>query len=149
MKLKKPVPFYIKLWFHLMLKVQLKKLKNASEEEKTTELYYWAKLLAAKDWKEVDDTIKGNPYREAVKVEMYKMSQDEKERYLYLREEMAYSDEISRMRTAREEGKEEAQQLFLKCIRLKKQGLSKEKIAEECQVDIKEIEKILEELEGL
>ena len=84
---------------------------------------------------------------------MYKMSQDEKERYLYLREEMAYSDEISRMRTAREEGreegKEETQQLFLKCIRLKKQGFSKEKIAEECQVDIKEIEKILEELEGL
>lgn len=139
-----------KLQFHV---VQLKKLKNASEEEKTTELYYWAKLLAAKDWKEVDDTIKGNPYREAVKVEMYKMSQDEKERYLYLREEMAYSDEISRMRTAREEGreegKEETQQLFFKCIRLKKQGFSKEKIAEECQVDIKEIEKILEELEGL
>ena len=80
---------------------------------------------------------------------MYKMSQDEKERYLYLREEMAYSDEISRMRTAREEGREETQQLFLKCIRLKKQGLSKEKIAEECQVDIAEIEKILEELEGL
>ena len=129
--------------------VQLKKLKNASEEEKTTELYYWAKLLAAKDWKEVDDTIKGNPYREAVKAEMYKMSQDEKERYLYLREEMAYSDEISRMKTAREEGREEGKQLFLKCIKLKKQGFSKEKIAEECQVDIKEIEKILKELEGL
>ena len=31
------------------------------------------------------------------------MSQDERERYLYLREEMAYSDEISRMKTAREE----------------------------------------------
>lgn len=29
------------------------------------------------------------------------------ERYLYLREEMAYSDEISRMKTAREEGLEE------------------------------------------
>lgn len=71
------------------------------------ELYYWAKLLAAKDWKEVDDTIKGNPYREAAKDEMYKMSQDERERYLYLREEMAYSDEISRMKTAREEGLEE------------------------------------------
>lgn len=37
------------------------------------------KLLAAKRLKEVDDTIKGNPYREAVKDEMYKMSQDERE----------------------------------------------------------------------
>ena len=64
---------------------------------------------------------------------MYKMSQDERERYLYLREEMAYSDEISRMKTAREEGLEEGRkegrkegkQLFLQCIRLKKQGFSR------------------------
>ena len=133
--------------------VQLKKLENAAKEEKEMELYYWAKLLAAKDWKEVDDTIKGNPYREAVKDEMYKMSQDERERYLYLREEMAYSDEISRMKTAREEGLEEGRkegkQLFLQCIRLKKQGFSKEKIAEECQVDIPEVEEILKEIEDL
>lgn len=58
-----------------------------------------------------------------MKDEMYKMSQDERERYLYLREEMAYSDEISRMKTAREEGLEEGRkegkQLFLQCIRLK------------------------------
>lgn len=139
-----------KLQFHV---VQLKKLEDAAKEEKETELYYWAKLLAAKDWKEVDDTIKGNPYREAVKDEMYKMSQDERERYLYLREEMAYSDEISRMKTAREEGLEEGRkegkQLFLQCIRLKKQGFSKEKIAEECQVDIPEVEEILKEIEDL
>ena len=117
-----------KLQFHV---VQLKKLEDAAKEEKETELYYWAKLLAAKDWKEVDDTIKGNPYREAVKDEMYKMSQDERERYLYLREEMA------------------GKQLFLQCIRLKKQGFSKEKIAEECQVDIPEVEEILKEIEDL
>ena len=51
---------------------------------------------------------------------------------------MAYSDEISRMKTAREEGLEEGRkegrkegkQLFLQCIRLKKQGFSKEKIEE-------------------
>ena len=84
---------------------------------------------------------------------MYKMSQDERERYLYLREEMAYSDEISRMKTAREEGRKEGRkegkQLFLQCIRLKKQGFSKEKIAEECQVDIPEVEEILKEIEDL
>lgn len=107
-------PFYfglkckiIEIFIIISWYTQLKKLENAAKEEKETELYYWAKLLAAKDWKEVDDTIKGNPYREAVKDEMYKMSQDERERYLYLREEMAYSDEISRMKTAREEGLEE------------------------------------------
>ena len=84
---------------------------------------------------------------------MYKMSQDERERYLYLREEMAYSDEISRMKTAREEGLEEGREEGRKegkqCIRLKKQGFSKEKIAEECQVNIPEVEEILKEIENL
>ena len=59
----------------------------------------------------------------------------------------------SRMKTAREEGLEEGRkegkQLFLQCIRLKKQGFSKEKIAEECQVDIPEVEEILKEIEDL
>ena len=95
-----------KLQFHV---VQLKKLENAAKEEKETELYYWAKLLAAKDWKEVDDTI----------------------------------------RKGLEEGRKEGKQLFLQCIRLKKQGFSKEKIAEECQVDIPEVEEILKEIEDL
>ena len=74
--------------------VQLKQIESATEEEKQT----------AKDWQQVEEIIRGNPYREAVKQEMYKMSRDEKERYLYLREEMAVSDEVSRMRTAIKEG---------------------------------------------
>ena len=52
--------------------VQLKQIESATEEEKQT----------AKDWQQVEEIIRGNPYREAVKQEMYKMSQDEKERYL-------------------------------------------------------------------
>ena len=48
-----------------------------------------------------------------------------------------------------EEGRKEGKQLFLQCIRLKKQGFSKEKIAEECQVDISEVEEILKEIEDL
>lgn len=52
--------------------VQLKQIESATEEEKQT----------AKDWQQVEEIIRGNPYREAVKQEMYKMSRDEKERYL-------------------------------------------------------------------
>lgn len=64
-----------KLQFHV---VQLKKLENAAKEEKETELYYWAKLLAAKDWKEVDDTIRrrigrGKKGRKAAIFTMYKI----------------------------------------------------------------------------
>lgn len=65
---------------------------------------------------------------------------------------MAYSDEISRMKTAREagleEGRKEGKQLFLQCIRLKT-GFFKGKIAEECQVNIPEVEEILKEIEDL
>lgn len=37
--------------------VQLKQIESATEEEKQTELYDWARLLAAKDWGEVEGTI--------------------------------------------------------------------------------------------
>lgn len=84
--------------------VQLKQIESATEEEKQT----------AKDWQQVEEIIRGNPYREAVKQEMYKMSRDEKERYLYLREEMAVSDEVSRMRTAIKEGIKEGEKRGIK-----------------------------------
>jgi hypothetical protein len=32
--------------------------EGESEEEKQTELYDWARLLAAKDWGEVEETIR-------------------------------------------------------------------------------------------
>ena len=125
-----------KLQFHV---VQLKQVESATEEEKQTELYYWAKLLAAKDWKQVEETIRGNPYREAVKNEMYKMSQDEKERYLYLREEMAVSDEVSRMRTAKDEGIQLAKKVF----KLSQKGYTAAQIAEECNIEESEVKEIL------
>ena len=39
--------------------------------------------------------------------EMIKISQDEKERYLYLREEMAESDRVSQIQSAQRIGREE------------------------------------------
>ena len=47
---------------------------------------------------------KRDPYMEAAKDEMEKINQSEMERYLYLRREMAISDEISRIRTATNQG---------------------------------------------
>ena len=92
--------------------VQLRQIESATEEEKQT----------AKDWQQVEEIIRGNPYREAVKQEMYKMSQDEKERYLYLREEMAVSDEVSRMMTAIKEGIKRGIKLTKKVFQLSQKG---------------------------
>ena len=74
---------------------------------------------------------------------MYKMSQDEKERYLYLREEMAVSDEVSRMRTAKKEGIERGIELTKKVFKLYQKGYSVEQIAKECSMEASQIQKIL------
>ena len=51
---------------------------------------------------------------ERIQEEMVKMSQDERDRYLYLREEMAASDRVSQLQSAenrgRREGKEEGKE---------------------------------------
>lgn len=90
-----------KFLFHV---IELKKLESTCQDEKHQELYHWAKMLAATDWEAICMEAKGNPYMEAAKDEMEKMNQSEAERYLYLRREMAISDEISRIRTATNQG---------------------------------------------
>lgn len=124
-----------KFQFHV---VQLKQIESATEEEKQT----------AKDWQQVEEIIRGNPYREAVKQEMYKMSRDEKERYLYLREEMAVSDEVSRMRTAIKEGIKEGEKrgikLTKKVFQLSQKGCTIAQIAEKCNIEESEVKEILE-----
>ena len=44
---------------------------------------------------------------ERIQEEMVKMSQDERDRYLYLREEMAASDRVSQMQSAENRGRKE------------------------------------------
>ena len=118
--------------------VQLKQIESATEEEKQT----------AKDWQQVEEIIRGNPYREAVKQEMYKMSRDEKERYLYMREEMAVSDEVSRMRTAIKEGIKEGEKrgikLTKKVFQLSQKGCTIAQIAEKYNTEESEVKEILE-----
>ena len=44
---------------------------------------------------------------ERIQEEMVKMSQDERDRYLYLREEMAASDRVSQLQSAENRGRRE------------------------------------------
>lgn len=136
-----------KFIFHV---IELKKLDETPESEQD-ELYRWARLIAANSWKEVCEEADGNPYMEEVKEEMKKISQDEKERYLYLREAMALSDEASRMMTARREGIKEG-----RCEGLRKMlesfcelGIAKDialsKVLEKFDFPQEEIENMLKE----
>ena len=103
-----------KFQFHM---IELKKLKYVKEKQKKKPLYRWAKLIAAQTWEELEQESKGNKYMERALEEMIKISQDERERYLYLREEMAESDRASQIQSAqrigRKEGKKEGEILKL------------------------------------
>ena len=85
---------------------------------------------------------------EKVRDEMIKMSRDESERYLYLREQMAIRDKASQLRSAenrgRREGREEGEVLKLITMVKKKiaNGDSVVKIADDLLEDADVIEKI-------
>ena len=130
-----------KFLFHV---IELKKLEETSEEEKKQELYRWARMIAARSWEEVCMEAKGNPYMEAAKDVMDKINQSETERYLYLRQEMAITDEKSRLMTAERKGREEGEILKLislvqkKCLR----GKALEVVSEELEEDPENIREI-------
>ena len=100
-----------KFLFHV---IELKKLDDVPQSEQNTPLYRWARLIAAKDWKEVCEVANGDTYLEAARDVMDKINQDRVERYLYLRREMAYTDEISRMETAEKMGLEQGMEKGMK-----------------------------------
>ena len=90
-----------KFQFHV---IELKKTKTAKGKARKHPLYRWAILIAATTWEEVAQESAGNRYMERIQEEMVKMSQDERDRYLYLREEMAASDRVSQLQSAENRG---------------------------------------------
>lgn len=90
--------------------IELSKLKSTKGKARKQELYRWAKLISASTWEEVREESEGNHYMEKVRDEMIKMSRDESERYLYLREQMAIRDKVSQLRSAENRGRREGRE---------------------------------------
>ena len=90
------------------------------------------------------ETTKGNHYMEKVRDEMIKMSQDESERYLYLREQMAIRDKASQLRSAENIGIRKGELLKLVTLVQRKieKGDTVDKIADDLLEDQEIIEKI-------
>lgn len=130
-----------KFQFHM---IELKKTKTTKGKARKHPLYRWARLIAATTWEEVAQESAGNRYMERIQEEMVKMSQDERDRYLYLREEMAASDRVSQLQSAENRGR------FIEKITLiqKKiqRGDSVEKIADDLMEDIGLIKKVYEKV---
>ena len=138
-----------KFQFHV---IELSKIRSTKGKARKQELYRWAKLISASTWEEVREESEGNHYMEKVRDEMIKMSRDESERYLYLREQMAIRDKESQLQSAenrgRREGREEGRKQgeVLKLIMMVKKkienGDSVAKIADDLLEDADVIEKI-------
>ena len=139
-----------KMLFHV---IELKKLKDADEEERKTELYRWANIISARSWEVVCMEANGNEYMEAAKEEMDKINQSEEERYLYLRREMAIRDRASQYRTAEMKGEArgEARGKALgeaqtkKVFQMSMRGSAAEEIAEACGITVERVGEILSE----
>lgn len=93
---------------------------------------------------------KGNPYMEVAKDEMEKINQSKMERYLYLRREMAFSDHISQMRSATNQGIQKGELLKLITQVRKKydKGISPAEIAEVLEEDAETIQSIYQAIEN-
>ena len=95
---------------------------------------------------EVREESEGNHYMEKVRDEMIKMSRDESERYLYLREQMAIRDKASQLRSAEKRGRREGELLKLILQIQKKIQKNKElhQIADEVEEEVIKIQPIYE-----
>ena len=124
--------------------IELSKLKITKGKARKQELYRWAKLISASTWEEVREESEGNHYMEKVRDEMIKMSQDESERYLYLREQMAIRDKASQLRSAENIGIRKGELLKLVTLVQRKieKGDTVDKIADDLLEDQEIIEKI-------
>ena len=93
--------------------IELSKVETTKRKARKQELYRWARLISASTWEEIREESEGNHYMEKARDEMIKMSRDESERYLYLREQMAISDKVSQLRSAENRGRKDEIYNFL------------------------------------
>ena len=133
-----------KFQFHV---IELSKLKSTKGKARKQELYRWAKLISASTWEEVREESEGNHYMEKVRDEMIKMSQDESERYLYLREQMAIRDKASQLRSA--ENIEIRKGELLKLVTLVQRKIEKGDTVDKIADDLLEDQEIIEKIYNL
>ena len=85
---------------------------------------------------------------ERIQEEMVKMSQDERDRYLYLREEMAASDRVSQLQSAENRGRREGiyQGKILTQISMIQKKVKKNKNLEQIVDELEEIRPIYDQV---
>ena len=107
----------------------LNQIEQVSEEERQTEVYQWAKLISAKDWKVLMKMAERNEYMKETISELEKINSDKELRYRYLKRELRGSDEATIRNYYLDKGKVEGESLILDLVcKMLENGRSKEEI---------------------
>ena len=93
--------------FSDIIEIHTLELRKLPERDDGTELYDWAKFIAAESEEELNMVAEKNPQVKKAVVKLQELSADERARDLYERREKALRDIDSRERWARAEGKAE------------------------------------------
>jgi len=93
--------------FSDIIEIHTLELKKLPERDDGTELYDWAKFIAAESEEDLEMVAEMNPQIQKAVVKLRELSADERARDMYERREKAMRDIDSRERWARAEGKAE------------------------------------------
>lgn len=97
----------------------LPKIENASQEDRDSGLYQWAKVFKATTWKELIDLSKDDAVMEDTVVTIAQLSEDERIRQQCQRYEKYERDRLNAMNYSFEQGKKDGRaQLSLLCRKL-------------------------------
>ena len=95
--------------------VYLSQLEHASEADRQTDVYRWAKMISAKDWEELKAMADQNDAMREAYEEVEKINADCALRWQYLKEEMRASDEATLrhwcFQNGMEDGKREGERI--------------------------------------
>ena len=93
--------------------VDLTQLEDAAEEEKKSDLYYWAKLFKTITWEELTDMAEKSESMLETIFTLHEMTEDEKIKEQCAARERYEHDWITNYNAGREEGREEGIEAFI------------------------------------
>lgn len=136
--------------------LHLTQIDNATEEEKESDIYLWARLISSNDWEVLRMLAEKNEYIQAAKEELEKINANRELRYQYLQDERRLSDEATIRDFCREEGVALGRKQGVALGERKKlkelvkkqtlKGASPEQIAALFDEDIQLVEELIKEL---
>lgn len=122
--------------------------KLAEYEYPENELLDWARFINAEQKKEMEAMAKKSEYIEKAYDRLVNISADEQKRLEYEAREKVIRDHIYLIKSNREEGRQEGVlagiELMKKALKLTKEGKSPKEIAQELQIPVESVERMLQ-----